>query len=634
MKRIFTGALRLTLVISALTASTAASAIEFEYGEIKGSLDTTVSIGASMRAEDADPSLIGIANGGTSRTVNDDDGNLNYQSGDLISTVIKANHDLSVEYGNWGAFARVAYFYDNQISGRDECNFGSVQSGDCLGEVAHGRLDWDIEVLDLFAYTTIELEDRSLNLRVGNQVVNWGESTFIGNSLNIVNPVDVSKLRTPGAEVKEALLPSPMIFLGTSLSESTSIEALWILSWDKTRIDPRGSFFSTTDTVSDDGNRVFVGVGRRNDQHQPYAAPVTPNPDPAMPPTPNPTAQVWIPRSNDRRPNGQLGQYGLAIRTLAPSLNDSELGFYYMNYHSRTPLVSAIRGTTTNTLNEAGGGGSARYFAGYPENIDIFGASFNTSAPYGIALQGEYSFRPNQPVQLATTELVLAALGLPNNVTGTGTTTVADGPDADTDPDVVSVASQVPAGSEISGFRRVAMQQFQTTATKAFGPTLGSSQFLVIGEAALNYLHLPDGLLFNGPGTALPAPGSANAAGGSFQQEGYADKFSWGYRVLSRMDFENVIDAVQLSPRFVFAHDVSGVGPNFNQDTKAITAGLGFNYLQRWQADIAYTSFFDGRVYSGTDTAPPPAGQPASYATSANPNLDRDFFAVSLSYAF
>ena len=77
------------------------------------------------------------------------------------------------------------------------------------------------------------------------------------------------------------------------------------------------------------------------------------------------------------------------------------------------------------------------------------------------------------------------------------------------------------------------------------------------------------------------------------------------------------------------------------------------NYLQRWQADLGYTSFFGGRNYSGTDPvapgalanpgapgaagmapAPGAAGQSQSYNTSANPNGDRDFLSLSVSYAF
>ncbi|HSW11208.1 MAG TPA: DUF1302 domain-containing protein [Solimonas sp.] len=598
-----------------LAAGTQVQAYEFEYHGFEGDLDTTVSLGAAMRMEDADKGSIGIANGGTARSVNEDDGDLNYDSGDLYSAAAKATHDLLIRRDDYGLFSRFSYFYD--YIAEDDSGF--------LGSRARERLGKEASLLDLYVYGRFEFGEHPVNVRAGKQVVNWGESIFIGNSINIINPVDVAKLRTPGAEIKEALTPTPILWTQFGLAEDLSAEAVWIAGYEKTRIDPRGSYFSSNDIISDDSDRAYVGFGRRNDQHQPLAPPTGATAT---------TAQVWVDRAPGRSPDNTRNQYGLALRYLAEALDDTEFGLYYLSYHSRTPLISAVRGTTSNSLNQAAGGGTARYFDEYPEDIQLYGLSFNTGGPYGIALQGEYSYRPNQPLQLAAVELLLAAVGAPNNITGTGTTTVPDGPDADTEPDVVPVAATVPAGTVIRGYRRVDVHQLQLGGTKAFGPTFGASQFVMLGEIAVNQLDLPDGLLFAGPGTQLPAPGSANAAGGSFQPEGYADETSWGYRLLGRMDFEDVIGAAQLSPRLALAHDVQGTGPNFNQGTKALTLGLTISYLQRWQGDIGYTAFFGGRRYAGTDTTPPPAGQSADWSINANPLRDRDFLAMSVSYSF
>ena len=600
-------------LLTPLLIPLAAQAFPIEFGgDVQGSIDTTVSLGASMRTEDADPALFGISNGGTSRSVNDDDGNQNYQSGDLVSVAAKATHDLELRRKNIGLFSRVTYFYDFQAA-----------DDDFLGPIAQERLESQVQLLDLFVSGSFNVAGRNVSARVGKQVVNWGESTFIGNSINSINPVDVAKLRTPGAEIKEALIPSTMLWGSFDLADSVSMEAFWLLNYDKTRIDPRNSFFSTNDFISDDGDRVYVGFGRRRDQHFAFVPPAGANAG---------TAQVWLPRAPTRNHVGDNDreQYGVAARYLADWANNTEFGLFYMKYHNRTPLVSAIRGGSTNITStsalcrqSAVAGCRGEFFDTFPGKIDLYGLSYNTTAPGGIAVQGEYSYRRNQPVQLAAVEVLLAALGLPNNVTGT----------------VAGQASGVAAGTVIEGFRRVRMHQFQTTATKAFGPTAGAEQFVLLGEAGANYLELPDGLLFAGPGTALPAPGSANAANGSFQtQGGYASRFSWGYRAVARMDFENAIGPASLSPRLVFAHDVIGVGPNFNRGTKAVTAGLAYNYLQRWQADVGYTSFFDGRVYSGTDTTsvtnPDGSMQPRTFSTAANPNKDRDFVALSVSYAF
>jgi len=626
------------LLVSPLTAR----ALPFEYHSIEGSFDTTLSAGASMRMQNRSNSLVGIPNGGLSRTVNEDDGNLNYDRFDVISAALKATHDLELKYDNYGLLSRVTYFYDYGVDSRKFPTFYNPDNTtrNTLGREAEGRLIADFKLLDLLAYTAVEVGDRQVDLRVGNQVVNWGESTFIGNSINVINPLDVAQLRTPGAEIKEALKPSPMLWAATDITDDLNMQALWISEFGETELDPRGSFFSTTDAVSDDGDKIFVGSGRRNDQHQPFAPTTQPGPpDENGNPTvvPNPTAQSWLPRQGNAAVLSERRQFGLSFRYLASNWNDTEFGLYFLNYHNRTPLLSFVRGGSTNTTSTTPTcaesvvqGCRASYFIGYPDNIQLYGLSFNTGGPYGIALQGEYSLRANQPVQLATVELVLASLGAQNNVTGTAVQ------DTDGDPNTapVPVAATVAPGTVIEGFRRARVHQFQTTGTKAFGPTFGAQQFVVVSEIGMNYQELPDGLLFAAPGTSLPAPGSANAAGGSFQPGGYATRFSWGYRAVSRLDYENVIGAMQMSPRLVFAHDVTGVGPNFNQGVMALQFGVGFNYLQRWQGDIGYSLFTGGRKYSGTDTAPPPAGQPQNYSTGANTNRDRDFLAASISYAF
>ncbi len=622
MKSRVKGLLRLGAGGVMLTVPIMASALKFESGEIQGSFDTTVSAGIQVRMQDRDSKAVGISNGGTSRSVNDDDGNLNYDKGDITSAPIKATHDLELKYRNFGLFNRVSYFYDFE-------NHDSNK----LGKRGEDRLGAEFDLLDLFAYGTFDLGGRRLDARIGKQVVNWGESTFIPNGINVINPVDVGKLRQPGSEIKEALLPTAMLWSSFELTESLSTELLWLMTWDKTEIDPMGSFFSTTDVASDDATKGFGGSGRRFDDRSPPTGLAGPGANPAA-------AQLWVAREGDRNPDNKRDQYGLALRYFANWANNTEFAAYYLRYHSRTPLVSGTRAgpqSATNPLalynytNPAGG--SAVYYVEYPEGIDLYGLSFNTSGPFGVALQGEYSYRPNLPLQLEDIELLLAGIGLPNNLTGTGFG--PDGPDPDTNPD--PLAGNVPAGTRLKGYRRVDAHQVQATATKAFGPTLAAEQFTLIGEVGYTHLELPNGLLFNGPATNLPSDqNSANAvsAGSTQQGKGYASENSWGYRAVARMEFENLIGAVGVAPRLVFAHDVNGISPTFNEKTKAITLGFGFNYLQRWQADLAYTVFTGGNIYRGTDTGAVPAGQSTSYASSANPLRDRDFLAASVSYAF
>ena len=603
-----------TAVALALTAgSTSVMAFEFKSGEVSGSFDTTVSLGALWRMESPEKSLISIANGGTSRDPNSDDGNLRYKRNELVSTTLKATHDLELKYHNFGAFVRGSYFYDP-----------TIRSKGSLTRDARDILGSDGEILDAYVRGSFKLGDRNLNVRLGKQVVSWGESTFIQNGINILNPVNVSRLRAPGSELKEGFIPTMMAYASQELTDNLSVEVALLAEWEKTKIDPVTSFFSTNDFVGEGGNRAFTGFGRRNDLNG--AAGIIGGAG-------NATAQLWAPRSKDREASND-GQYGIAFRYFAPELNNTEFGFYHANYHSRTPYVSGYRGGVTAAATVVPGctvfnvpagfpGGcnvqAGTYFVEYPEDIKLWGLSFNTTGPAGIALQGEYSYRPNQPMQLPSADLLLAAVGLANQLTSTN----------------AAAAAAVPFGTEISGYRRVKMHQLQMTGTKAFGPSFGAEQLVVVGEVGYTRLELPSNLKFAAPGCHLPQVGSSTAtSNGSTSAGCFATENSWGYRLVGRLDYPNAIGAVTVSPRLAFSHDVDGRSPTFNEGAKAVTLGLGFNYRQNWQADIAYTAFFGGKKISGTDSVAAPAGQAQTYASHTNPMVDRDFLSISLSYSF
>jgi hypothetical protein len=590
-----------------------ASAFQFQTDDpdFSASFDNTVSVGAAWRTQGRDPALIGIANGGTSRSVNEDNGDLNWPKGSLYALPVYYTGEVEMKYRNLDFFTRFDYLYDQRIDGNDK-----------LGDTAKALDGNDFRLLDFFAGGRWDLtgNSRMLSARVGRQVLNWGESTFIPNGINAINPIDLRRLRSPGSELRNALLPLNTFWMSQDVAPNVTLEGYYQFEWSPTRIDPAGTYFSSNDFASPDGEFVFAGFGRRRDFNQPIVAP--------LPTATGAVGQVYAPISGQVNAKNS-GQFGFAARIFIPSWNNTELGFYGLNYHSRIPVVSGVRGTGSSAL----GVGSARYFPEFPENINLFGMSFSTPGPWGVALQGEYSYRPNQPLALAGPEVLLATLGGQNSITGTGLTTVGN--------NRVPIAALVPIGAIIRGYDRVEQQQLQMTATKAFGPTFGADQLTMVGEVGFTYLDLPSGVYFNGPGVFLPAPGSSTTTSyGSVQTTGYATRFSWGYRLLGRLDYPNALGAATVSPRVAFGQDVNGVGPTFNDGAMSLTIGLGFNYRQNWQADIAYTSYFGGRTIAGIDPAPNspqnpfPAGQSRYYASSTNPLEDRDFFALSVSYSF
>jgi hypothetical protein len=588
LKLLTAGAVALFLMVPG-----SAHPFEFGQGDWTGSLDTTLSYGLMWRVQDRDQRLIGTANGGTARSVNFDDGNLNYKKG-LVSNVVKATSELALNYRrDLGFFLRGTGFYDfENMEGTRERTPLSSEAKDLVGK--------DLRLLDAFVWGSFDVGDMPAQVRVGEQVVNWGESTFIQNGINVINPINVNAIRLPGSEVREALVPEGMVWGSISPTMNTTFEGFYLYDWGETEIDPPGSYWSTADFVGDGGNRVMLGFGE-------------------VPDTADPSTGQVVSRGPTRKASDS-GQFGLAMRIYAPALNDTEFGFYYINYHSRLPVLNATTGTAAAAAGVDPEGRTyaetARYFTSYPENIKLYGASFNTLLPAsGIALQGEISYRRGVPLQIDDIELIFAALGAIDNLSP-GNTPVA--PLAE-----FGQLGLIPFETEIPGYIRRDVIQVQSTATQLFGPTFGANQFVLIGEVGMTYVrNMPkkSELRLEAPGT--PISGNEALKGFHFDEvepaSRFADSTSWGYRMVGRLDYNNAIGAVTLSPRIAWQHDVQGTTPgpggNFVEGRKAITFGIGADYQLRWGADLSYTNFFGAGRYNLIN--------------------DRDIIAANIKYSF
>lgn len=673
--------LKLSALAICLALAGVAGAEQFKFDNgLSGSFDSTFSYGLSIRTSDPDKSLIGLANGGTSRSVNEDDGTRNYKKNRPFAQVVKGTHELSAKWEDWGILLRGTYFTDFENRNNDK-----------LGPIAKRRIGQDARMLDAFITKSFDVAGKNVRLRGGNQVISWGESTFIPNGINVINPVDLVKLRAPGSELKEAFLPVSSLWGSFELTKNASLEAFAQFNFEKTKIDPRGSYWSNNDFASDDADRVFVGFGRRNDMTGRLPGNIVPPTAGALYTasvplygTFDPAAAVWAPRGADT-PAKDSGQYGVALRYLAPAFNNTEFGFYYMNYHSRIPFFSGIKGYPTSVVTGgplaasicgavAGPGGialaglcqqalvsgqadptaggrpavKATYFAEYPENIRLMGFSFNTQGPWGVALQGEYSYRPNQPLQYSTPELLLAALGAPNLTTGfvtiPGTVDAAAGR-----PFGASAAGLVPNGTYQRGWDRVKMSQLQMTGTKSIPSILGAEQVVLVGEFGYTKYHgLNQSLKYNGPAVFLPATlqGALATQSGStlssVQTDGFVTETSYGYRLVARAEYTNAFWGGNIAPRLAFNHDVKGTSQTFNEGVKSVSVGFNWDYQRKFSVDLSYNNFFGGKTYCGTDVvdprqtslAPQVAAQGASFCSSANPIKDRDFVSLVVSYSF
>jgi hypothetical protein len=561
------------------------AAINGQTGDFKWSWGTTLGYGLGLRLLPTDKQIIGIAAGGTGYSVNGDDGNQNYRTG-IFTNAGTVTTELELSYKNVGGFVRVFGFYDYE-------NEKVARARTPLSEDALKRVGSRIEIRDAFLWYRFNLGTLPGEIRAGWQVINWGESTFLQGGINAINPVDVSALRVPGAELRDALLPVGAIKLSLKPSESTSFEAFYQYAWAKTQIDAVGSYFSTTDLAGAGANKVLLGFGSVPDT-LPVGYPI------------NQPTGVVVPRGSDLEAKDS-GQWGASFKLLTENLGGAEFGLYFINYHSRLPVIMANTGSLAGVANK-NYAATASYFLAYPENIKLLGLSFNTQlGRTGIALQGEVSHRWDVPLQMDDVELLYAALSPLSPF--------------------LAANNQIGAygfSQEITGYKKFQTTQVQMTATKAFSRVLGADQLVLVVEGAWSKVHdLPDKnvLRLEAPGTYTsgnPIFTAAKVQPATEPNSAFPTSSAWGYVLAGRLDFFNAIGAVSISPRFSFAQDVNGISPGpggaFLQDRMALSVGLGFKYLINWDLDMNYTSYLGADRY--------------------NLLRDRDFFGANIKYSF
>ncbi|MEY2777711.1 MAG: hypothetical protein RLY30_1809 [Pseudomonadota bacterium] len=593
-----------------------------------GSLNTTLSFGTSIRAQDPSPLLysqgdgiragLGSAGKGGSNT---DSGNVNYAKGDPFSSLLKLNTELSLSKGKSGFYGRARAWYDHALSEGD-VKQGSGSTGykqnaplsdagfDRLGQFSGAAL------LDAYVYTELNSGAYPLQVRLGNQVINWGESLFI-QGINQVNPVDLTALRKPGTELKDAFLPVTALSANIGLGDGRSVEGFYQMKWRAANVDSCGTYFSPvefqlTHKAGNACSTVLTTIGPSNAASIP--------------------AGLYVPMVQGRAGEDR-GQFGLAIRLPVEKL-DSELGLYAMKFSSRTPLVSGRSGSNIRQL--SGPIGAALNSNGllnpipaqvagakalgltlvpgvgfweYPDDIRMFGVSASTNLA-GISLAAEYSHIPNYPAQINANDLLAALL---RGLGPMGSTAIA--------------SNARGAGDEVQGYDRISRSQLQVNGLAIIPRVLGSAQATVVAEAAVQTADVGDSYtgkrygrafifgtgkhaLYGGTAAGNPQPDGAD-------NDGYVTDSSWGYRARVLLEYPGFAGtAATFVPQLSLSHDVSGysVDGQFieGRQTVGLSGRLTFNRVHN--IELAWVHYTDSAKY--------------------DPFRDRDHYSISFSTSF
>lgn len=563
-----------------------AQAFQARSGDWTTSLDTTVSYGVSYRMEGQDDKLIARANGGSgsnSGLINSDDGNLNFRKGDLFSEMVKVVSEMDLRYQErYGVFIRGRAFYDFELEDDSRRH----------REISDGGLDEagsSVDLLDAFVYGSWTLNERDLNARLGRQVINWGEGLFYQNGIGATNPVDINALRAPGSEVKEAYMPTFMVYGSYELRDNLTLEGYWQpgKAWEASKIDPCGTYFSTLDPLGEDceylsaaplQEQITGRVGEALAFDSPAAAQAWANS--LAPGLVNDLLRGYIPTTFIPRAQDIDGddsaQYGLALRWYVPELNDTELGFYYLRYNMQVPMIGLTVGQpvvlpVVGALPDAS---SSRYYAEYLEKRDLFGISFNTSIGgdslfNGLSLAGELSYRPDTPIALGLNEYLPTALLNPDGL---------------------------PVGTRLDGYREKDMFQASLAAIYNFNGLLGSDSAALFSELV-----------------------ASRVQGLESDVDYYeATSSAYGAQASLQLTYTNVFNLVNLVPSVGYQYSINGVAPQLtnglDEEAQSWSVGLDAIYQESLTVGAKYVGYSGGGI--------------------SNKRTDRDYLTFNVKYSF
>lgn len=678
-------ALGLTSILAGY--SSLVQSADWNFGDIEVTLDSTFTLATSIRVEDRDFQLIGnsnqtqfdwngynaatntlypnsdiwsITDGSGGYSNNGDLGNLSYDPGKAFSTQFIGLHELDIRKGDLGLFARGFYFYDFVLNNEDRPWANPITDttvNPCKTSQAKDELCQDFRMLDFFVYYDFYVGDMPVSLRLGDQVVSWGESTFIQHSINSTNPVDVTRARAPGSELKQVFIPVGMLYGSIGLTDTISLEAYYQYEYERSLLPVSGSYFSTNDFAGAGGefNLIQLGftgnpdidadtlVSQLNGIGDALRAGTLSFEDAANVYLAYPT-KVALRDSGDKAHDeaSDSGQYGIKLGWFAEALNETEFGFYHINYHSQRPLISGVTSDfstagitsdlttiftqtiTQDSLTSLGAFTEARFE--YPEDIKLYGVSFNTIIGE-TALAGEVAYRQDEPLQIDDVELLY--VGMLEQLSNAGIATDFEGVSQ-----MGNIGRDVGPGEYAEGYLLLDTWQAQMTASHIFGPKFGTDNFILLGEVGYaKVLDMPDAsvIRLNAPGTDRSASLEPLPSDPTNSREGlhlaisdgpetnpFATSSAWGYRLLAVADFNNVFAGMNLRTRATFSHDVNGTTPDpiflFLEDRKSANISFTLDYLSKWSFSASYSSFWGGL---GT----------------TNALSDRDFVSFNIKYA-
>ncbi len=595
--------LALKALAAALCAIGVAHAAELETGnpDVAIRFDNTIKLNYGQRVNGQEAALL--------KSANFDDGDRNFNKG-AVSERIDWLSELDIVYQQkMGMRVSAAAWYDRAYDQLDNTNVASSNHREG-GKPALGMSDYakryhrgSGEVLDAFVFSSFEVADVPVNVKLGQHTLYWGESLL--SPIHGVNygqsPIDLLKgYSVPGTDAKELFLPRQALSAQASVTPELGLAAQYFFNWKPARLPESGSFLGFYDYAFQGAESFSLGplgtAVRREDSRAPNRG------DWGL-------AARWSPAWLD----GTVGGYLRRTSDLLPQANVRLAGLPAAMFGPNGAAVckAAIPGAAVVGNNclfyPATLGGTSQYQFEYANHIDVLGLSLSKSVA-GIAVGADLSYRRDMPIYstpallmpVGTSPAIIAALNAKLN------------------PTLVVKAGDLPQQGDVSGAR---------------GNTI---------HGVLNFL-----------GTMAKTPLSDSATWATELVWNRVDKVTQGAQFYRGRDDYHGVDKVtrdyfglaltftptwfQVLPGVDMSAPLSysvglkgnsGVQAGGNKGAGNYAAGVAFDVRQKYRFDLKYVNFF------GPLATDPVTGAVTSFGGVTSLLKDRGFLAATFKTTF
>jgi len=654
----------LTSLLSVLLCT---DALAFNFatqgGDLTGSLDTTLSYGQMYRMENQ---------ARDNDDINTNDGNRNFSKGGLVTHTGSVVSTLKLGYGDYGLTLKGRGYYDHQIARNRNDYFknsttvepAQADPYNSFPKKTRQLSGRKVELLDAYVNANWDVFNLPLQVTAGRHVLNWGESMFYRGGINTAtNPLDLSTYRMMNynlSDLKELYRPMEAVSFNLGLSDNLSMEAFYQWKWKETVLPPVGTFFAETDVLADGAELAWA------DQEPDLFLPVRDiypkavgascsvlgvdvcsNGLTGAAPGVDENGIVQVAKMMPKKKARDDGQFGVSFKYTAEKLNNTEFGFYFVNYHSKEPILAGDmggyqgynmlpvvlgqpfwngQGFTGNLLNflrnpqgaidrwgvDAGllmaidAAGTMRGWREYPEDIRMYGFSFATEWA-GISWAGEMTYRPNMPIGIMTTNDLIADMvyQAPFTIDTNPLTRALHGGDG-----TAQVAGQVMTLNDtLYNYERVEMFNTSFSAIKFFGAGLSFDSSLLLFNLASEH-YRGSSLKYIGYDTSAPVAAKKSGLverrltgrGNRSYYEGGTDKDqlsrnAYGLTLSLEGTWNNVF-GLTLKPFIVYQDAFKGnshMTGNFIEGARAASVGMRAE-LENLEAEMQYTEFWGGGI--------------------------------------